>query len=55
MQSSMHVEVVHIHREGNRAADTMAGHAFCGPLDLSILHEAPAFLFFVLCVDLEGG
>ncbi|KAF7823171.1 putative ribonuclease H protein At1g65750 family [Senna tora] len=48
------VQVVHIHREGNRAADTLAGHAFSGSLDLIILDDAPAFLFPVLCVDLEG-
>ncbi|KAF7811130.1 putative ribonuclease H protein At1g65750 family [Senna tora] len=48
------VQVVHIHREGNCVADTMAGHAFGGPLDLNIFHEAPAFLFPVLRADLEG-
>ncbi|KAF7822242.1 ribonuclease H [Senna tora] len=48
------VQVVHIHREGNRAADTLAGHAFSGSLDLIILDDAPAFLFPVLCADLEG-
>ncbi|KAF7844979.1 putative ribonuclease H protein At1g65750 family [Senna tora] len=48
------VQVVHIHREGNRVADSLAGHAFGGSLDLVILHEAPAFLFSVLRADLEG-
>ncbi|KAF7835398.1 putative ribonuclease H-like domain-containing protein [Senna tora] len=48
------VQVVHIHREGNRVADTLVGHAFCGSLDLNILHEAPTFLFPVLRADLEG-
>ncbi|KAF7813072.1 putative non-LTR retroelement reverse transcriptase [Senna tora] len=48
------VQVVHIHREGNCVANTMAGHAFGGPLDLNIFHEAPAFLFPVLRADLKG-
>ncbi|KAF7806227.1 ribonuclease H [Senna tora] len=48
------VQVVHIHKEGNCAADTMAGHALSGSLDLNIVHEAPAFLGHVLCADLEG-
>ncbi|KAF7841334.1 uncharacterized protein G2W53_003632 [Senna tora] len=49
-----HDWVGHIHIEGNRAADTLAGHAFCGSLDLRILHEAPAFLSSVLRADLDG-
>ncbi|KAF7803250.1 Ribonuclease H protein [Senna tora] len=39
---------------GNCVADTLAGHAFGGSLDLNILHEARAFLFSVLRADLEG-
>ncbi|KAF7823270.1 Ribonuclease H protein [Senna tora] len=33
------VQVVHIHREGNCAADAMAGHALGVSLDLNILNE----------------
>ncbi|KAF7826459.1 reverse transcriptase [Senna tora] len=48
------VKVLDIHREGNYAADAMAGKAFSCSTELVIFQDAPVFLFQMLLSDLEG-
>ncbi|KAF7815394.1 putative ribonuclease H protein At1g65750 family [Senna tora] len=48
------IKFVHVHREGNFAADALATFAFSWPLGLNALNDAPAFLHQFLLADIEG-
>ncbi|KAF7829553.1 ribonuclease H [Senna tora] len=48
------VRFVHVHREGNYAADALAAYAFSRPLGLHVLEAAPICLHQCLLDDLAG-